>query len=196
MKMRFLRYIVIIFLLVHVASCAIRQIVYVSHSVEPTMSHEDLQDIILTCRKRNSILDVTGLLLYRDGCLCQLLEGPTDNIQIVMDSIRKDTRHSGIIIVMDRLVEHRDFRVWSIAFRNLEYTRQMNKWADEQSRSLTLEEQKIFDETLAAVNNPPRMSRAIARLIQTYQRILMHMEPHPTLQNQWSRANKIGRDAT
>lgn len=175
-----------------VASCSIRQIVYVSHSVERTMSHENLQNILLTCRKRNSQLDITGLLLYRDGSVCQLLEGPTQSIQLVMESISRDRRHAGILIVLDRKVETRDFCGWSIAFRNLQYTREMNEWADDQSVPLTDEEQKIFEQTMASINDPPQMSSAIAKLIQLYQRILMHMEPHPTLENQWARANKIG----
>lgn len=192
--MRPIVFLVFLSSLVHLTSCAIRQVVYVSHSVEPSMSHENLQDILLTCRRRNHALDVTGLLLYRDGCFCQLLEGSHESIQSVMRSIRRDHRHSGMLVVLDREVETRDFPSWNIAFRNLQYTREMNEWADEQSSALTEEEQKIFDETLAAVYNPPQMSSAIAKLIQVYQRILMHMEPHPTLENQWSRANKIGHN--
>lgn len=182
------------FSLLHLASCAVRQIVYVSHSVEPAMSHENLQNILLTCQRRNQLLGVTGLLIYRDGCFCQLLEGPHQSIQTVMQSIIRDQRHAGIIVVLDRIVDTRDFPTWNIAFRNLQYTNKMNEWADQQANPLTFEEQQIFDETLSNVNNPPQMSRVIARLIQVYQRILMHMDPHPTLENQWSRANKIGHD--
>lgn len=171
---------------------ALRQIVYLSHSVNPTLTHDELQDILMTCRRRNTLLNITGLLLYREGSICQMLEGPETSISIILESITRDPRHTGILFVLDRRTEKRDFPSFSIAFRNYEYTKAMNKWADAQSKELTRAEQKGFDDTLAAVNDPPDMSRAIARLIELYQRILLHVEPHPRLQNQWSRANKIG----
>lgn len=181
-----------ILLSVPLLTSALRQVVYLSHSVNPTLTHDELQDIVITCRRRNTLLGITGLLLYRDGSVVQYLEGTEVSIRLVLESIKRDPRHTGMLFVLDREIDKRDFPTFSIAFQNPDYTKAMNEWADTQSKELTEDEQKAFDNTLAAVNDPPQMSRAIARLIELYQRVLLHMEPHPRLQNQWSRANKVG----
>lgn len=171
----------------------LKQIVYVSHTTNPTLTHEELQDIVLTCRQLNAENDITGLLMYRGSDICQLIEGPESAIDETMEKIRRDTRHGGIIVVMNRYVEERSFRYWNIAFRNLSYTAQMNRWADEQAILTDAEEQELFDRVLQSAHQPPhRVSRAISRLINTYQRILLRMEPHQTLDNQWERINRVG----
>lgn len=192
--MRYQKLFLILGLLCGVAHARLKQIVYLSHSTESNMSHEELQNIVMTCRQRNVHLDITGLLLYKEGNFCQIIEGPEENVDTAMRSIKNDPRHGGMIVILDRYVQERSFRYWNIAFRNLAYTSRMNAWADSQAILTNAEEQLLFDRTLRAKHEPPqRVSRIIARLITLYQRILLHMEPHERLDNQWERINRIGQ---
>ena len=170
----------------------IKQVVYVSHSTNPILTHKELQEIVMTCRIHNSQDDITGLLLYKEGGIAQLIEGPENALDVTMERIRNDRRHGGIIVVLSRYVDERSFCNWNIAFRNLEYTVEMNRWADEQAILTDAEEQELFDRIQESAHQPPhRVSRSIALLINTYQRILLRMGPH-TLDNQWDRINRIG----
>lgn len=192
--MKYQKLLLILGLLCGVAHARLKQIVYLSHSNETSMSHEELQKIVMTCRQRNERLEITGLLLYKEGNFCQILDGPEESINIVMESIRNDIRHGGIVVILERFVEERSFRYWNIAFRNLAYTSRMNDWADSQAILTSTEEQLLFDRTMEAVHEPPqKVSRVIARMISLYQRILLHMEPHERLDNQWERINRIGQ---
>lgn len=192
----FLLYLVILITLHFTVSASaepLKQIVYVSHSINPTLTHEELQDIVLSCRRRNSESDITGLLLYKEGNVCQILEGLETVINDTMERIRDDARHGGIIIVLNRFVEKRSFRHWNIAFRNLAYTADMNSWADDQAVLTDSEEQLLFDRIVRFANLPRRkVDKSIARLINLYQRILLRIEPHETLENQWERVNRVG----
>ncbi|MEL6406516.1 MAG: BLUF domain-containing protein, partial [Chloroflexota bacterium] len=53
---------------------ALNVIVYVSYASH-TMSESELVEILDTARENNQRLNVTGMLLYRDGFFIQALEG-------------------------------------------------------------------------------------------------------------------------
>ena len=88
-------------------------LVYRSRAVEP-IQHTELQQLIDASQARNKAESITGLLIHEDGCFFQWLEGPTDSLSRVWQSIRNDARHTAIEIVGDAPTPVRFFGDWSL----------------------------------------------------------------------------------
>lgn len=93
-------------------------LVYVS-SARSRFGREDLEDILAVSRRNNAAADVSGMLLYRDGSLMQVLEGEETVVRTVFERIATDPRHHGIIPVWEGKVSHRQFPDWSMAFHDV-----------------------------------------------------------------------------
>ena len=76
--------------------------------------------MILACighgaEQRNAQLGITGLLCHQDGQFVQLLEGPQSSVDLVMEKIVIDSRHSDIEIIQRRDLPEREFADWAMA---------------------------------------------------------------------------------
>jgi methanogenic corrinoid protein MtbC1 len=85
-------------------------------------------DIDLLARKaraRNRSLDVTGMLLFEEGCFLQTLEGPPQAVAAVWASIQRDPRHDHIEVLSEHMAAARLFSGWDLLlegrFGNLEH---------------------------------------------------------------------------
>lgn len=94
------------------------QTAYVSSAV-PLLSGADLEDILEKSREKNRRLGVTGMLLYKDGNILQVLEGEPESVLPLYDTIARDPRHRGVIKLYSRTIERRDFEQWSMAYGDL-----------------------------------------------------------------------------
>jgi hypothetical protein len=74
-----------------------------------------LADIQAVSAARNSMLDITGLLIASPEFFAQVLEGPIDDVEAVMASILADPRHHDIRIVGRSDVATRRFPRWRMA---------------------------------------------------------------------------------
>jgi hypothetical protein len=92
--------------------------VYVSSAVR-LMPEEEILEILRAARKRNEGLGITGMLLYRGGNFLQVLEGPAAAVDQLIDKIKKDPRHRGVILMSRKAIEGRQFGDWQMAFRNM-----------------------------------------------------------------------------
>lgn len=92
--------------------------VYVSSSVN-LMSSEELVKLLTVSRNNNSRLGITGMLLHKDGNFIQAIEGPEDEVKKLLNKISQDTRHRGIITLIEGYSETRQFNDWSMGFREL-----------------------------------------------------------------------------
>lgn len=82
-------------------------------------SEEDLRSVLAKSRHNNSPLGITGLLLFYNGAFLQVLEGEEIAVRRLYLKIMKDPRHTSVITLFDKEIEHRDFADWSMGFRNL-----------------------------------------------------------------------------
>lgn len=82
-------------------------------------SDEDFRDILTKSRKNNALADITGLLLYHDGSILQILEGDEIDLHNLFVKLLKDPRHSGVMKLIDEEIDHRDFSDWSMGFKKL-----------------------------------------------------------------------------
>jgi acylphosphatase len=93
-------------------------LIYVSSAVPP-LSAADLVSLLKQSREKNARLGVTGMLLYKDGNIMQVLEGPDDAVRQLMATIAADKRHRGVLRLMEWQIEQRHFQDWTMAFQNL-----------------------------------------------------------------------------
>ncbi|MGB7340040.1 MAG: BLUF domain-containing protein [Phototrophicaceae bacterium] len=95
-------------------------LVYVSVAQNRQMNNDELLRILKEARENNQKLNVTGMLLYRDGFFIQALEGEQDVVEDLYAHIAKDQRHKNIITVYQNEIKERLFTDWSMGFNRVE----------------------------------------------------------------------------
>ena len=66
------------------------------------------------------LIGITGALLHAEGNLMHVLEGPPDAVDAVYNRVRRDSRHHGVLLLLETTVDERSFADWSIGFLSLE----------------------------------------------------------------------------
>ena len=89
------------------------QLLYVSTAAQGLVQ-SDLDDIVAGAVARNASLEVTGSLYYNGRNFLQLLEGPAPAVHELMDSIRRDPRHSGVVIIKELTGSPSVFAAWNM----------------------------------------------------------------------------------
>lgn len=92
---------------------------YVSTQTRPLVS-EDLTALLKEALGRNQHLDITGLLLHRQGSFFQVLEGEKEDILQVFNSIKGDPRHHRVKTLFEGEIEAREFGDWRMGFLELD----------------------------------------------------------------------------
>lgn len=92
------------------------QLMYTSRTAEG-VTLDDLIDIHISARKRNLKNGITGILLYDEPRVLQLLEGPEEKVKSTFERIKKDSRHQYIHVVYEESVKYREFNEWSVGFQ-------------------------------------------------------------------------------
>jgi acylphosphatase len=93
-------------------------IVYASSATQ-AFSKPDLQALLEQARKNNTKLGLTGMLLYKDGNFMQVLEGEKEAVSKLVDTIERDPRHKGVLVLLRGTSEERLFPDWTMGFRDL-----------------------------------------------------------------------------
>lgn len=92
--------------------------IYVSSS-KGLMSEEELSALLTSIRRSNLEHDITGMLLYQDGNIMQVIEGEQRKIEQLFRNIALDDRHTGIIKLVEEKISHREFSDWSMSYKNI-----------------------------------------------------------------------------
>ena len=92
---------------------SLRQIIYTSQASEQ-FNKRSLLDLLHTSRGYNTIDNISGVLMHRDGYFLQIIEGEQDVIEDLFQRINNDTRHKNIKMILDRSVESRLFSNWAM----------------------------------------------------------------------------------
>lgn len=96
----------------------IYRVIYVS-SASSLLQEPELVDILKSSQPRNQKAEITGLLLYKDGNIIQVLEGPEDNVKRLINKIKTDTRHHGVIELLQETSDDRHFPNWGMDYGNV-----------------------------------------------------------------------------
>jgi hypothetical protein len=92
-------------------------LLYVSHSrIGAPDTHGQLDAIVAVSLARNAALKVTGALVSTPRAFAQILEGPGEAIDELMDSINRDPRHTGVSVLIHEPIRGRRFSRWSLAY--------------------------------------------------------------------------------
>lgn len=89
------------------------QIIYVSSMIR-IYEKEEIIDLCKKFSENNIQYDITGVLFYNDGNIIQYLEGPSDNMNQLFANICEDSRHKGIITLVQNNIKERNFKEWSM----------------------------------------------------------------------------------
>lgn len=103
----------------------LERLVYTSIACE-SMGTLMLFNLLNQARSKNARLQITGHLLYADGLFTQCLEGPTQSIDSLWQSIQTDPRHRTISLLMRVPIETRRFKEWTMAFSSYRYLNEFN----------------------------------------------------------------------
>jgi hypothetical protein len=93
----------------------LRQLVYFSTAAV----HQDngiIQAILEVSRLRNRRDSITGLLVAGGNRYLQVLEGSHSALDATLGRIKRDARHLGVSVLVDRTVREASFADWSMAF--------------------------------------------------------------------------------
>ncbi len=113
-----------------------QQILYMSVGRDD-LDHKDVNDIPTSARRNNPALDLTGLLLFMKeasfddvdqssrGVFLQVLEGPHDALDTLLNVIRRDPRHSDVVVLYRKEITQRSFPDWSMGYDGLEQKDEM-----------------------------------------------------------------------
>ena len=93
-------------------------LVYVSSATRP-FSTPEMIELLEKSRRNNAKLGVTGMLLYKDGNIMQVLEGEESVVRGLAARIGRDPRHRGVMELVQGPQEGRHFADWSMGFRDL-----------------------------------------------------------------------------
>jgi hypothetical protein len=93
-------------------------IVYLSSSTD-LLSQEELLTILQKSRVNNSSYDITGVLLYFNGSIIQVLEGEEEKVKSLYHLISRDRRHTQIIPLYMQHIPKRSFESWSMGYSTL-----------------------------------------------------------------------------
>lgn len=90
-------------------------IAYLS-SASFAFSDDDLATLLMNSRANNRAMQLTGMLLFRDGRFMQVLEGPEHTVRARYSVIAGDPRHRDVRKLYDETYEERQFPDWSMGY--------------------------------------------------------------------------------
>lgn len=100
---------------------SITYIVYLSYMTK-NYTIEEMNELLDSFRRNNEIHDITGLMLYKDGNVIQLIEGKEDDVLKLYNNISNDKTHIHIIKLLHKQAENRMFSDWKMGFVNYNKT--------------------------------------------------------------------------
>jgi hypothetical protein len=93
------------------------QLMYMSSLVVP--DQKTVENILAVSVKNNTSGEITGMMLYADGDIVQVLEGPNSAVMDTFNRILKDRRHTGVFVLFEQNIASRDFESWSMGYHQL-----------------------------------------------------------------------------
>lgn len=94
-------------------------LIYNSASTIP-VSAQDLEMLLFKARNKNAALDITGMLIYVDGCFFQILEGPQDAVDALATTIKSDPRHTRMTTIIREPIAKRSFKEWTMGYARVD----------------------------------------------------------------------------
>jgi hypothetical protein len=95
----------------------LEMLIYVSQSsLSPEEQQREVEKIVEVANSRNQNNAITGLLVFTGGRFAQFLEGPSEALTTLMESIHKDVRHRNVTVVRRQRIRERSFSEWAMGY--------------------------------------------------------------------------------
>lgn len=96
-------------------------IVYYSSAVK-LFEEADLLAIFEKSHTYNEKFNITGVLLYINGSILQVIEGEEEPLDALFTRIKRDPRHKNVISVLKRPMPQRLFGKWAMGYDTVSYS--------------------------------------------------------------------------
>ena len=134
------------------------QLIYSSWA-KPDLDMADLALMLAESRVRNRARGITGVLILVDGVFFQILEGEKDNVLALMETIKRDPRHSGVKVYHEGETDERAFASWSMAY--------LSPSAEEVSRWAELDGTTTIENVLSSLESEPgRLPGMVVKILK------------------------------
>jgi len=104
--------------LVFIAQTTMYFLIYSSYKTSD-FTADELKALLVQSRQKNSISDITGMLLLCGWQFVQMLEGEEKNVKLLYHHICNDDRHKSIVLLKEGFMESRVFSDWSMGFNTV-----------------------------------------------------------------------------
>jgi hypothetical protein len=95
----------------------LKSLLYASASaLAPGEEQAEIERIVSVARVRNAGLGVTGTLVFTRTSFAQILEGPDEAVDGLMQRIARDRRHDQVTIVDTVTTDQRLFEDWTLSY--------------------------------------------------------------------------------
>ncbi|MDN3610208.1 BLUF domain-containing protein [Vibrio ostreicida] len=91
------------------------RLVYAS-TITKGIKEADIENILDTARKNNSLVDVTGILLFNRNYFLQCLEGSRTEVNQIYHHILNDPRHKDVLLLDYSEISERNFSDWNMGY--------------------------------------------------------------------------------
>ncbi|MDX1756155.1 MAG: BLUF domain-containing protein [Marinobacter sp.] len=95
---------------------SVYQLIYIS-TASVLLDEPTLLKMLQHFRQNNAVREVTGLMLYCDGNILQLLEGDEAEVESLFCVIASDPRHESVTRLYAGRCGQRDFPEWRMGFQ-------------------------------------------------------------------------------
>lgn len=93
-----------------------------SSTANINLTEAELHRLLGRWRATNASLGITGLLLFSEGEILQVLEGDAEVVHQLYAIIAADSRHRSVVKLADGAVANRAFANWSMQLRAVDET--------------------------------------------------------------------------
>lgn len=95
-------------------------LIYISNR-EKECTDQEIDKILASCQENNRHDDITGVLLYSNSKFLQYLEGDYNKINELFDKIKKDPRHSNVVMLTSFAIQERSFPSWEMGAKQMDF---------------------------------------------------------------------------
>jgi hypothetical protein len=79
---------------------------------------EEIQKILNSCERHNPSKSITGVLVHSKNYFLQFLEGDEAELMALYNHIKKDSRHSKVILLNKGTIDGRMFPSWHMGYKD------------------------------------------------------------------------------
>mgnify|MGYP000430477251 CR=1 FL=1 len=86
---------------------------YVS-SARPGLDQSDFSELVGAASLKNLILNITGAIGFDGNRFAQVLEGEKETVLSLMETIKADSRHTGVVVMAETQTDDRLYNGWGM----------------------------------------------------------------------------------